>query len=293
MEEVWNKRKGKKFTLIEILVVIAIIGILAGMLIPSTAMVKKRAKFTRWLMFNLQQSSDPATVLNYNFMDTTFKVRSGAAMVPGVRNSAIGCSADGFVPALYDGVLVNGPEWVTRGGRWGFNNAVQFDGRDDYLEVPGVKALNFKPGSDDFTISLWCRFDKAAGVVGLFSKAEWTQVAQYDLYVQGKKLVADLGLAASSWKSPAPEVNRWTNYTMVCNGMDIELYCDGVPMGVEKKVHPAKSATSAITFIVGAIGTAKSVPKFNFAGRIDELQVIGRALSGSEVKTIYEMGSPY
>lgn len=286
-------RGRRAFTLIEIMVVLAIVGILMGMILPSFVMVKQRAKFTRWLMYNLQMSSDSTTVLNYNFMDTTYKIRSGAAMAPAVRNSAVGCGADGFVPALYDGVLVNGPEWVERGGRWSFNNAIQLDGRDDYIEVPGVKALDFKPGVDDYTISIWCRFDKPAGTVGLFAKSEWAQVAQYDLYLQGKKLIADAGLAASSWKSPAPVAGRWTNYTLVCSGMNMELYCDGAPMGAEKKVRPANSNVSPAKFLVGAIGSKGGAPKFNFQGRIDELLVIGRALSASEVRGIYEMGNPY
>jgi len=113
------KRKRESFTLIEMIVVLSIIGILMGMVVPAMHKAKKRAQYTRWLAFNAVLNRDPDTVINYNFQHQGFKVKYNNGLCEALPNGAIGCMAEGFEPSKYDGIFVNGPEWVRNGGRWG------------------------------------------------------------------------------------------------------------------------------------------------------------------------------
>ena len=72
----------KCFTLIEMIVVLSIIGVLAGLGVPSLVKAKERARYVRWLSFNNHMNSDPSTVINYNFENTDFKTTYQGVSLP-------------------------------------------------------------------------------------------------------------------------------------------------------------------------------------------------------------------
>ena len=290
-------RRRKSFTLIEILLVTVILGILAGLLLPSLSKTRKRARHVNWVAFNNHWNADPHTVLNLSFHSEGFLMNYQGSMEPAIRNSAIGCEAEGFDSKNYDGRLVGAPEWVIGGGRWGYNDALQFDGKNDYIEIPGTKALDFNTTDDDFTVSLWVNLDKLTGQDLLFSKSDSPTEPQYATTLQNKGVLAEVGTAASSFSTPLPEKGKWTHYALVFNNGELEMFCNGTLMNgrADPKKIKTKINSSSTLLIGAAVADKKNKSKiqFNIQGRIDEFLLFSRALSRAEINAIFTMGSPY
>ena len=181
-----------RFTLIEMLIVICVIGILLAMLLPYLSEAKVHAKFVRWLAFNRNCCNDPSCVINFNFQEPgNTKVFSGGPAGDVLVNTAAGTEADGFSPQFYNGYLRNkyggkhNFEWVRAGRFKRFKWALQFNGADTYILIPTTKEVDFTP-FNGFTILCWVKFDKLDLGDCVFSKSlwgtRWDAACQYDLY---------------------------------------------------------------------------------------------------------------
>ena len=152
------KMKKKNFTLIEILIVVAIMFILIALLGPSYQNARKRAMFTRWFGYNNMLSNNPSCVINFNFQD------NGNELI----TSSFGCESDGYNASSYNGGINGNFEWSD--GRWqNSKNALLFNGVDTYVEVLGVKAINFD-GTEDFSIITWVNLNDISSINTILSK---------------------------------------------------------------------------------------------------------------------------
>jgi prepilin-type N-terminal cleavage/methylation domain-containing protein len=186
----YTNKQSSRFSLIEILIVLAIISILFALLMPSLYKAKIYAKYVRWYTFNRSCSNDPNCIINFNFQgvgDTFSQPPPENILI----NSAAGADVDGFSPQFYNGYLMSkngGPhnlEWV-RAGRFGdFKWALRFNGSDTYVVIPTTNAIDFTP-SDSFTILCWVKFDRLKFGDTIFAKSLWgipmDSEAQYDMY---------------------------------------------------------------------------------------------------------------
>jgi len=283
--------------MLEMMVVVVIIAILIGFAAFSASLSRQKAKAVRWLAYNEMLNRDPDTVINFNFQDPGFQRLEGGVLKPALANRASGCTISGFNLDEYHG-LIRDAQWVRGGGRSRHHHALQFDGRRSYVEILGVKALDLDPAADDLTIMMWVRMDTASGTRGLCAKAEWPQAAQFDLYLNGTRLQADLGTVAKGWRTPAIAAKQWYHVALVLENQGggrrtISAFLNGAPMSRETTPATSVIATRTATpLLLGGVWAGAGLPRYLFQGRMDEFVLIRRALKPEEVAAHYRIGLP-
>lgn len=303
-----HKRKTISFfTLIELLLVVSIISLLAGMLVPAIVKLQTKAKQVRWLAYNANLNRDSDSVLNYNFQEPGFMANYQGTSFPALRNGAVACAALRFQPKQYDGILINSPKWLRNGGRWGINTSLYFNGSSSFCEVPGKTALDFAVPGDDFTAAAWVNFDKLTGTQTVFSKSESPQ-EQYDLYILSNKVQANFGATAVSCSMPSEmKAMKWVHLAIVAENGVYKIYVNGKMLAINKTNQGKSLASSKLyaNFVVGATGRNGARVKLSgktvyvtrtnqyFQGLMDEMVLMRRALTDSDISGMYKMGNPY
>ena len=292
------KRNSHCFTLVELLMVISIIALLAGMVFPSFSKARGRAKFTRWLTYNVGYNRDSDTVINFNFEKEPYQIEKNGVTTEVVKNSAIACDAEQFNADKSYGVLMNSPEWVKGGGRWSFKNALQFDGREDYIEIIENSIINFDPSKDAFTVITWVNFYKDRNNF-IFAKTR-KFYGQYNCALRRQgRLGASAGRRYQEWNEPKIETMRWYHIVLVSDpAKGFQVYIDGKKASEPRKPNrKLRSIISSDPLTIGGMLRNNNSKDLNrwwaFRGRMDEFLLLKRALSEREISKSYLMGNPY
>ena len=304
-----------KFTIIELLVSIAIIAILFSLLMPALSGSRDKARFARWLQFNKQCSNDPRCVVNLNFQDNDSDV---------LKNSALGYEEDGFTASDYDGIIRGNFEWGQ--GRWSKGKkAIVFDGMSTYVEFPKSKYVSFD-GSSDFTIKAWVRFDFPSNsrANGIFSQCYMnSEDTGYSLYFvktppeankKARIATANLATARLLFNNVAEANNKqytnldsdsWYQITLrnkvVDGNQELHLFINDTELKIRRtRLDATKIEKCSARLTLGSIRfqkLKKKVPtesgrmNYYLKGRMDEFMVYARALSNKEIKGHYLMGA--
>jgi prepilin-type N-terminal cleavage/methylation domain-containing protein len=281
-----EKYKNEKFTLIELLMVIAIIGILSSFMFPSFSTARSTAKFARWQVYKNNLRADPALVLYYDFED-----------IDGNKINNQSVNLEGF--NSFDSQRMNGvlkgkkhlPEWTNK-GRWLGKGALTFS-RKTKIVIPDSE---FFEGMDNLSVEAWVKPYTKGGAHGIITK--WTAVTggpfllrlwhhnKVTFFVQtGEgKIRKGYSFATSSVRIPQ---NKWSYLVGTYDGEEIKIYINGKLSGT--KEWNKGTALRGITDMV--IGEDRN-NKHSFRGKIDEVAVYRRALTAEEIKMHYDIGHP-
>ena len=305
----------RSFTVLELLVSIAIIAILTAVLLPSLSESRMRARFVRWLQFNKQCSTDPTCVINLNFQEGKGDV---------LTNSAQAHEAEGFNVNDYNGIIKGDYEWGQ--GRWTKNKrAVQLDGVSTYIEFAESKHVDFA-GEDGFTAIISLKLDCVDNWVGIFGKCFMRNATngypQYAIYIHGghgnykgvrEMLDVDIGEVSATFYCISQNEERLVNLSNdtwfqvalrnrpAGENQEIDVFVNGIKLkstynkfgSSQKERDAARLAVGCIRWLVNNNNNNDNNGKpDNFMkGKIDEFLVYSRALTDIEIRDHYLMGA--
>lgn len=264
------KRKDVGFTLAEVLMVLGIIALLAGLILIGTKGIREKARITKILNFSAQihHALGAEAVGIWDFDDETFNDKSGN----GNNGSCQGNSCPAFVR-----------DTPSQTG-YGLN----FDGQNDYVSVVNNSSLDF---DDKITISLWVKFNSLSGgqtfVHGRTGGA-WTTS-----YWFGKK---EDGKIRFNLQTPPPEealeapvslsTNVWYHLVATYNGSNAKIYLDGQEIKSQPRTGNIEKCTEDCGLRIGKTGGTD----YPLYGIIDDLRIYKEGLSSSQIKKLYVEG---
>ena len=317
------KTRISNFTLIEILVVTAIISVIMGISLAALQGARDQARFGRWLAYSSNIKADPDLIAYYNFQEynpTTLK------------NLAFCTSIPQYDQRKVDATLYK-PQWCN--GRWKHKGALRGNGLDGYFMINPenkIKAL-----TKEFSFEIWfyllvedsCTLVHSAATFynpttltnapkGIAKKLEPVSVNVFNIERYSNKIVLDYvtdvtfntnpnnrqgGGGGYAWGTLVTTADITTkSITLPCkfnlrqwyhlvltysfsNGK-ITLYLNG-----QKVAEQAETTPIVFPFETTYFGGDDSAG-CSINGIIDEVGIYGRALSPYDVKAHYIMGAP-
>jgi prepilin-type N-terminal cleavage/methylation domain-containing protein len=280
----FNEKKG--FTLVEMLVVVAIIGLLATIVVISVGESRDKARVAKGLQFgaNIYHSLGAYAIGIWDFDDQANPVTD---------------SSDYDNNGTIAGAVSYTEETPSKKGY-----SMDFTGVNSYVQIANVDSLNPTEG---ITIAMWLYLDSDPNCN---AQNNWRSVLHkggmagtttgYDIVLEDNRTFTfDIGANTGSLRyhttdSKKISVDKWSFVVFTYNATNFEAkaYLDGEEIAGTYWAHGTgliKTNTSNI-YINNSSGICPN-GLGHFPGKIDDVRIYDMALNFSEIQRIYARGS--
>ncbi len=180
----------------------------------------------------------------------------------------------------HDGIMYGDPT-AEDGRDRNAGTSLGFDGINDYIKIPDEQ--NFNLSEKEFTISLWVNIASLGSSSDIFTYY-YSSTVYFSLAVSAIWGNLNISINGNTFAPVILDINRWYHIITVCGTSGTTLYIDG-----EKIIEHTHGIGSFSGTVTTFIGSANGGLYFN--GRIDNLTILGRALSANEAKILYRNSS--
>lgn len=253
------EKHNKSFTLIEILVVIAIIGLLVSIVFVATKSAREKARIAKGLQF---ASSVHHALGAYAVGIWDFDLQTA--------DDASGYNNDG---------TINGATFTpdTPSGK---GYALSFDGVDDYVNIPNDTSLN----PEKITMMAWV-YPLAYNYYGHILRKNPQYILRFYSTtgkIQGYVYVSGAWRYCTTPTDKTASLNQWTHLVHTYDGAIGKVYINGEVGCTYSYTGVISSATSSLK-----IGADWSF----FKGLIDDPRIYEEPLSSTQIRKLYVEGA--